>query len=233
GALPSDGVAGHISRPGVVEGPGARSGGVAREASLVRAGPGWEICGLRGVLGLIRLKGLAPCRHRGTIHWLVKEPLNSIDRYSRIRARLLFILAFLMGWLLPQANTVGAERASDAGSGPRLTVTNLTRVFHNGEHNAFTDLIRFRDRFYLAFRSCPDGHSVHPTASIIVLSSANGMEWQQVHRFSVKHRDTRDPHFLVFKDRLFVYTGMWYTGPTAPAATILIRALWSWGPTAL
>ncbi|MGC8990871.1 MAG: hypothetical protein ACP5MD_12190 [Verrucomicrobiia bacterium] len=163
----------------------------------------------------------------------MKEPLNSIDCYSRMRVRLLLILAFVMGWLLPQTNTVGAERASEAGSGPRLTVTNLTRVFHNGKHNAFTDVIRFRDRFYLAFRSCPDGHSVHPTASIIVLSGANGREWQQVHRFSVKHRDTRDPHFLVFKDRLFVYASTWYTGPTAPAAAILIPDLWSLGPTAL
>jgi hypothetical protein len=34
------------------------------------------------------------------------------------------------------------------------------------------------------------------------------------HRFSVKERDTRDPHFLVFKDRLFVYTGTWWSGTT-------------------
>jgi len=37
-----------------------------------------------------------------------------------------------------------------------------------------------------------------------------------VHRFSVAKRDTRDPHFLVFKDKLFVYTGTWYCGDTAP-----------------
>ena len=37
-----------------------------------------------------------------------------------------------------------------------------------------------------------------------------------MHRFSVKERDTRDPHFLVFRDRLFVYTGTWYCGPGTP-----------------
>ena len=36
-----------------------------------------------------------------------------------------------------------------------------------------------------------------------------------MHRFHVKERDTRDPHFLVFRDKLFVYTGTWYSGPTA------------------
>jgi hypothetical protein len=95
-----------------------------------------------------------------------------------------------------------------------VQVTNVRRVFHNGEHNAFTDLIRFRDRYYLTFRSCPDGHMVHPTATIIVLASVDLSHWQQVHQFGVERRDTRDPHFLVFKDRLFVYTGTWYSGKT-------------------
>ncbi len=98
-----------------------------------------------------------------------------------------------------------------------VQVSNVRQVFHNGEHNAFTDLVKFRDRYFLTFRSCPDGHMVHPTASIIVLSSSDLTSWTQVHRFQVRNRDTRDPHFLVFKDRLFVYTGTWYSGPSTIA----------------
>ena len=98
---------------------------------------------------------------------------------------------------------------------PAVKVSNVRRVFHNGEHNSFTDLVRFHQKFYLTFRSCPDGHGVHPTASIIVLASDDAQRWRQVHRFSIKYRDTRDPHFLVFKDRLFVYTGCWYSGETS------------------
>lgn len=106
-----------------------------------------------------------------------------------------------------------------AAEPPQVRVSQVRRAFHNGEHNAFTDLVRFRDRLYLTFRSCPDGHMVHPTASTIVLSSSDGQQWEQVHRFQVAKRDTRDPHFLVFHDRLFVYTGTWYSGETtiAPA----------------
>lgn len=99
---------------------------------------------------------------------------------------------------------------------PEVKVTNVRRAFHNGEHNAFTDLVRFKDQYYLTFRSCPDGHMVHPTASIIVLASSDLNDWKQVHRFSVRQRDTRDPHFLVFKDKLFVYTGTWHCGDTSP-----------------
>ncbi|MBI2948049.1 MAG: arylsulfatase [Verrucomicrobia bacterium] len=97
---------------------------------------------------------------------------------------------------------------------PTVTVSSVRRVFHNGEHNAFTDLCQFRGQLYLTFRSCPDGHMVHPTASIIVLRSADGAKWDEVHRFRVEQRDTRDPHFLVFGDKLFVYTGTWYSGKT-------------------
>jgi hypothetical protein len=62
---------------------------------------------------------------------------------------------------------------------PRVRVDSVRRIFHNGEHNAFTDLIRYKGVYYLTFRSCPDGHMVHPTSSIIVLSSRDGVEWRQ------------------------------------------------------
>jgi hypothetical protein len=109
---------------------------------------------------------------------------------------------------------VSVPSEATADNLPKVEVTNIRRVFHNGQHNAFTDMVRFKDTFYLAFRSCPDGHMVHPTSSIIILSSADAKQWKQVHRFSVAKRDTRDPHFLVFKDKLFVYTGTWYSGET-------------------
>ena len=119
-----------------------------------------------------------------------------------------FVAIFLMFCLfyLP-------EQAA-ANSLPKVKVTNIRRVFHDGRHNAFTDLVRFEGNFYLTFRSCPDGHMVHPTSSIIILSSTDTKQWKQVHRFSVERRDTRDPHFLVFKDKLFVYSGTWYSGET-------------------
>ena len=103
-----------------------------------------------------------------------------------------------------------------AAQWPRVKATNIRRVFHNGEHNAFTDLIRWKGKYWLSFRSCPDGHMVFPTSSIIVLSSDDTRQWEQRHRFHVPKRDTRDAHFLAFGDKLFVYTGTWYCGDGAP-----------------
>jgi len=130
------------------------------------------------------------------------------DRFTIVRA--LPHAAFVLGALL-----VACLSTRGFAECPEVEVTDIRRVFHNGKHNAFTDLVQFKDKYYLTFRSCPDGHMVHPTASILILSSDDTKTWRQVHRFSVKHRDTRDPHFLVFKDKLFVYTGTWYSGKTS------------------
>ena len=92
---------------------------------------------------------------------------------------------------------------------PEVRVDDVTRIFDDGNHNAFTDLCRYRDRIYLAFRSCPDGHGIFASSSIVVRASTDGSDWDTVFRFSVPGRDTRDPHFLIHNDRLFVYTGTW------------------------
>ena len=127
------------------------------------------------------------------------------------RLPLLIAVTGLMVGGLPTA------RAADSAAMPKVAVENIRRVFHDGNHNAFTDLVRFANRFYLTFRSCPDGHMVHPTSCIIVLVSDDAQNWRETHRFSAPLRDTRDPHFLVFKNRLFVYTGTWFSGPTTLA----------------
>lgn len=108
----------------------------------------------------------------------------------------------------------GGWLAQATAQSPDLRVTNIRRVYHNGEHNAFTDLIRWNGHYWLTFRSCPDGHMVHPTSSIRILTSRDLKQWEEVHRFSVTKRDTRDPHFLAFAGKLFIYTGTWYSGDT-------------------
>jgi hypothetical protein len=92
---------------------------------------------------------------------------------------------------------------------PSVRVESVRRIYDDGHHDAFTDLCRFRDRFWLACRSCPDGHMVFASSKIVVLSSEDGTDWEERYAFRVPDRDTRDPHFLVFRDKLFVYTGTW------------------------
>ncbi len=90
-----------------------------------------------------------------------------------------------------------------------LHIEHIQKVFDDGNHNAFTDLCNFKGDYYLTFRSCPDGHGVNSTSRIIIMSSKEGESWKESCSFKVNDRDTRDPHFLSFRDHLFVYTGCW------------------------
>ncbi|MEW6751244.1 MAG: hypothetical protein AB1505_09740 [Candidatus Latescibacterota bacterium] len=92
---------------------------------------------------------------------------------------------------------------------PALRVESVRKVFDDGQHDAFTDLCRFRGGLFLTCRSCPDGHMVFATSRIVVLTSTDGGSWTEVFSFRVADRDVRDPHFLLFGDTLFVYTGTW------------------------
>lgn len=99
---------------------------------------------------------------------------------------------------------------------PQIRIDSIRQVFNDGKHNAFTDLIGFRGKLYLTFRSCPEGHGVSPTSSVLVLTSNDGAAWREAFRFSVPDRDVRDPHFLEFRGKLFVYTGTWLCDPERP-----------------
>jgi hypothetical protein len=100
---------------------------------------------------------------------------------------------------------------------PQIRIDAVRVVHDDGLHNAFTDLCCFGGRYYLTFRSCPDGHMIHPTSRIVVLASSDAVSWERVHSFAVPGRDVRDPHFLTLGERLFVITGAVRVGPEAPA----------------
>jgi hypothetical protein len=92
---------------------------------------------------------------------------------------------------------------------PSIEIGAPRKLIDDGHHNAFTDLCAFRGRFYLTYRRCPDGHMLFSSSEIVVMASDDGDSWQEVFVFGAAPRDVRDPHLLVFKDRLLVYSGAW------------------------
>ncbi len=94
-------------------------------------------------------------------------------------------------------------------------------VVDDGNHNAFTDLCAFNGALYLTYRRCPEGHMLFSSSQIVVLRSEDsGATWTESFVFDAAPRDVRDPHFLVFKKRLFVYSGTWAIPPEGQARTI-------------
>lgn len=75
-------------------------------------------------------------------------------------------------------------------------------VVADGEHNAFTAFVRWRDAYWLAFRKAQAHNS--SGGDLIVLRSADAKTWTEAPRLDVLP-DDRDPQFLTTDKRLFLY----------------------------
>lgn len=105
----------------------------------------------------------------------------------------LFVLGLLC---VPCVPTKGAE----------LRIVDLQKIWDRGEHNAFTDLIRWRDKWYCTFREAQD--HVGGDGQIRVLESADGRNWKPVGLVTEEGIDLRDPKLSITPDdRLMIVCG--------------------------
>lgn len=85
-------------------------------------------------------------------------------------------------------------------------VVSLARIWDQGRHNAFTDLIRWKDRWYCTFREA-DAH-VGGDGLIRVLTSTDGAKWESAAGITEKGVDLRDPKLSITPDgRLMIVAG--------------------------
>ena len=94
-----------------------------------------------------------------------------------------------------------------APHGDRLPRVLQARTIHDAApHAAFTDLVRFRDRFYCVFREA-DAH-VGGDGKIRVLTSPDGSAWESAGLVAEEGIDLRDPKISVTPDgRLMLVAG--------------------------
>ena len=99
------------------------------------------------------------------------------------------------------------------------SLVSLQRVVADGRHNAFTDLIRWRGAYFLAYRT-GEAHGFPPNGSVVVMRSADLSAWAVCGRIDTEG-DDRDPKFVDAGERLAVVFGTWYPrwrGGTRPNA---------------
>ena len=85
---------------------------------------------------------------------------------------------------------------------------NITRVFADGYHNAFTDLLRWEDHYYLCFRTA-QAHSVSPAGDVVIYRSEDLEDWELCVQFDTGG-DDRDPKLIDAGDRIGVVFGTWF-----------------------
>lgn len=91
-------------------------------------------------------------------------------------------------------------------SAPVAEIISVKKIWDHGQHNAFTDLIRFRDKWYCTFRES-EGH-VGGDGKLRVLESADGDAWQSAALLAEEGIDLRDPKLSITPDnRLMIVAG--------------------------
>jgi len=94
--------------------------------------------------------------------------------------------------------------AAQPAGGPE--VVSVQKIWDRGGHNAFTDLVRFRDQWYCAFREAA-GH-VKGDGMLRVIVSKDGASWTSAALLVEDAIDLRDPKLSVMPDgRLMLCAG--------------------------
>src|SRR5262245_57913457 len=123
------------------------------------------------------------------------------------RARL--FAAFLVA-LVALPGAASAVRAAEG----KPEILSVEKIWDAGKHNAFTDLVRWHDKFWCTFREA-DGH-VGGDGVVRVLVSDDGTKWESAAGLTEKGIDLRDPKFAITPDDrlMLVMGGSHYEGKT-------------------
>lgn len=118
-------------------------------------------------------------------------------------------LTFAAACVLLLATSVARAEETDETIEQKLVIS-IERIWDRAEHNAFTDLIRFKGKLYCTFRE-GSGHIPGLNGTIRVIRSADGQNWESVALLAEQHVDLRDPKLSITPDgRLMVSTGASY-----------------------
>ncbi len=77
-------------------------------------------------------------------------------------------------------------------------------VVADGEHNSNTDMIFWRDHFWLVHAASPY-HLGTPKSRLLIRRSSDARSWETVATLRVPGKDIRDPKFAPIGGRLFLY----------------------------
>lgn len=108
-------------------------------------------------------------------------------------ASIIYVYAFCSPLLL---------RAVEPAAPVLVQPKSVVKLIANGQHNAFTALVKWKDQYWLAFRQAKDHNS--GDGDIVLLRSSDGEKWDEVRRVNILP-DDRDPQFVATPERLFLY----------------------------
>ncbi|GIW79298.1 MAG: hypothetical protein KatS3mg105_1105 [Gemmatales bacterium] len=98
-----------------------------------------------------------------------------------------------------------------------IKLIEVNKIWDKGKHNAFTDLIRFQDKWFCTFRE-GDGHAAG-AGKVRVLVSPDGKNWESSALIARKDVDLRDPKLSITPEGRLMIVG----GAAEPASRNPVR----------
>ena len=87
----------------------------------------------------------------------------------------------------------------------QAAIVSVRKIWDRAPHNAFTDLVRFQDRWYCVFR---EGKShVSPDGALRVITSSDGQKWESAALIESPNSDLRDAKITVTPDSQLMLSG--------------------------
>lgn len=88
-----------------------------------------------------------------------------------------------------------------------LKLKDVRKIWDNGTHSAFTDLLRFNDEWIVGFREA-SGHVPGTDGVVRLISSRDGKDWESIAVIAEEGVDLRGPHLDVDPDvRITLFCG--------------------------
>ena len=116
------------------------------------------------------------------------------------------LAGFVSLLVLIAARTSHSQDVSPEPGIGKAAIVEVRKIWDRAPHNAFTDLVRSRDRWFCVFR---EGHGhVSPDGSIRVIASSDGRDWSSSALLALPGADLRDPKITQTPDgRLMIVVG--------------------------
>lgn len=110
-------------------------------------------------------------------------------------------MRFVATLLVAGAAVVPTPAQSSSG----FELVEVKKIWDQAPHNAFTDLVRFKDRWYCVFR---EGKAhVSPDGALRVITSADGEKWESAALLTSADSDLRDAKIAVTPDGKLLLSG--------------------------
>jgi hypothetical protein len=114
------------------------------------------------------------------------------------------IPAFLALACVPAASSGNGQ--GETGNGRQAAeLVEVRKIWDAAPHNAFTDLIRFKDKWWCVFRE--GAAHVSPDGALRVVTSADGDAWESASLVTMKGADLRDAKIVVAADGRLMLNG--------------------------